>query len=58
MSFFLPDYWFLSLLDFIVLWWHNRQFEHGLSQAFPNLAGRGAFGSFVVAEPVDSPGNG
>lgn len=35
-----------------------RQFEHGLGQAFANLAGRGAFDSLVVAEPVDSPGNG
>lgn len=36
----------------------TRQFEHGLSQAFANLEGRDAFGSSVVAEPVDSLGNG
>lgn len=35
-----------------------RQFEDGLSQAFADLAGRGASGSSVFAEPAESPGNG
>lgn len=34
-----------------------RLFEHRLSQTFGDLAGRGASGSPVSAEPTEIPGN-
>lgn len=55
---------FLQISIFWVFWTCTlltggpRRFEDGLSQAFADLAGRGASGSSVFAEPAESPGNG